>query len=266
VGKIQERCCQGRSESSSSQRAIVAAEASVKPRSMTSRCSSAREKRESGTPCARGSSQATAFTWAISSGGKTPRAAGALQILDSLDALLAEAFSPAPDGLAAHLQALSDLGVGLTFGCHQHKLGSLHLTVGAGVAGGEVLQLGALGIAQVNLVGAASRHRPPDSLRSPLLLQAGRDFWPRALRIVLSEPPGSGDSYTFTVRRDPAGASPPVSTTITCTVTGSLATNNTCEDTKNSQTFSAGDGISILATESNNPTSRTMFFRLDFQP
>jgi hypothetical protein len=37
VGKIQERCCQGFSESSASQRAIVAAEAAVTPRSITSR-------------------------------------------------------------------------------------------------------------------------------------------------------------------------------------------------------------------------------------
>jgi hypothetical protein len=111
-------------------------------------------------PCVRGSSQATALTWAISSGGKTPRAAGALQILDSLDPLLAKAFSPAPDGLAAHLQAFSDLGVGLSFSRQQHKLGSLHLTVGAGVAGGEMLQLGALLVAQVDFMGAASRHTP----------------------------------------------------------------------------------------------------------
>jgi len=101
------------------------------------------------------------LTWAISSGGKTPRAACALQILDPLDALFAEAFSPAPDGLAAHLQAFSDLGVGLALGGHQHQLGSLHLTMGAGIAGGQMLQLGALRVAQVNLVGAASRPSPP---------------------------------------------------------------------------------------------------------
>jgi hypothetical protein len=103
------------------------------------------------------------LTWAISSGGKTPRAAGALPILDSLNALFAEAFSPTPDGLAAHLQAFSDLGVRPSLSRQQHQLGSLHLTVRAGVAGGEMLQLGALLVAQDDFVGAASRHRSRDS-------------------------------------------------------------------------------------------------------
>ena len=75
MGKIQERCCHGLSASSASQRAIVEADAAQTPRSITSRCSSAREKRESGTPSVRGSSQAIAFTCATSSGGKTPRTA-----------------------------------------------------------------------------------------------------------------------------------------------------------------------------------------------
>lgn len=83
------------------------------------------------------------------------------------------------------------------------------------------------------------------------------------LRIYLTGSPGSGDSYTFTVRRDPAGASPPVNTGITCTVSGS---STTCEDTKDSQTFAAGEAISIAASKSGNPTSRAMYFRLDFQP
>ena len=38
-----------------SQRAIVDAEASQTPRSITSRCSSAREKRDNGRSCSRGS-------------------------------------------------------------------------------------------------------------------------------------------------------------------------------------------------------------------
>jgi hypothetical protein len=75
--------------------------------------------------------------------------------------------------------------------------------------------------------------------------------------------PSSGDSYTLTVRRDPAGASPPVNTGMTCKIADP---NVTCEDTKNSQTFAVGDAISILATEEGSPTARGMFFRLDFQP
>jgi hypothetical protein len=83
------------------------------------------------------------------------------------------------------------------------------------------------------------------------------------LRIVLSTAPGSGDSYAFTVRRDPAGATPPSSTGITCTVSDS---NTTCEDSTHSQEYAAGDALSIQATESNNPNSASMFFRLNLQP
>lgn len=85
------------------------------------------------------------------------------------------------------------------------------------------------------------------------------------LRIALvGGTPGGGDSYTFTVRRDPAGAKEgPISTGITCKISDP---NTTCEDTKNSQAFAAGDAISILATEEGGPASRGMYFRLDFQP
>jgi hypothetical protein len=100
------------------------------------------------------------LTWVISSGGKTARAARALQILDSLDPSFAEAFSPAPDRLARHPQPLADLGVGGTLGRHQHDLRPQHLTVRTGVAGGTVLELSALLVGERDLAGAASRHRP----------------------------------------------------------------------------------------------------------
>jgi hypothetical protein len=83
------------------------------------------------------------------------------------------------------------------------------------------------------------------------------------LRVFMTSSPGGGDSYVFTVRRDPAGAAAPVNTGITCTIVGGATS---CEDTKNSQTFSAGDAISVLATENSSPSSSTMFFRLDYQP
>jgi hypothetical protein len=83
------------------------------------------------------------------------------------------------------------------------------------------------------------------------------------LRIFLSAKPNSSDSYTFTVRRDPAGAAPPVSTAMTCTIIGA---GTSCEDNVNSQVFSAGDAISILATEPNGPDAASMLFRLDYQP
>jgi hypothetical protein len=83
------------------------------------------------------------------------------------------------------------------------------------------------------------------------------------LRIYLGSSPGGSDSYAFTVRRDPAGAAAPVNTGITCTVKGN---STSCEDKVNSQTFAAGDAISILATENSSPSTASMFFRLDYQP
>jgi hypothetical protein len=99
------------SASSASQRAIVEADASQTPRSTTSRCSSAREKRESGTPCVRGNAQAIAFTSAICSGGKTARAARPRSILEPCKPLIVEASSPASDDLRRRLQPTGDLDV-----------------------------------------------------------------------------------------------------------------------------------------------------------
>lgn len=52
-----------------SQRQIVESDVSVRPRSITSRCSSVREKRPQGSPRAPGSSHASAFSSTICSGG-----------------------------------------------------------------------------------------------------------------------------------------------------------------------------------------------------
>src|SRR4051794_12374889 len=71
--KIHDRVCHGLIASSRSQRQIVVADASVTPRSMTSRCSSVREKRPSGSPCVAGNSHAIALTSATCCGGKTAR-------------------------------------------------------------------------------------------------------------------------------------------------------------------------------------------------
>ncbi|MFP5389775.1 MAG: hypothetical protein ACLGG5_10825 [Thermoleophilia bacterium] len=84
------------------------------------------------------------------------------------------------------------------------------------------------------------------------------------LRIYLGSSPGASDSYVFTVRRDPAGVAPAVDTGITCTVKGSATT---CEDKGDSQTFSAGDAISVEQTENSSPSSvASVYFRLDYQP
>jgi hypothetical protein len=76
--------------------------------------------------------------------------------------------------------------------------------------------------------------------------------------------PGSaGDSYTFTVRRDPAGAAGPTSTGITCTIANG---QTECTDSTHTQAFAAGDAISIAATESKDPVTRSVMFRLDIKP
>jgi hypothetical protein len=97
--------------SSESQRPIVEADASETPRSTTNRCSSEREKRDSGTPWSLGSSHAIAFTWATSCGGKTARAARARSVAQSLKALLEEASSPAPDDLGTQVEPARELDI-----------------------------------------------------------------------------------------------------------------------------------------------------------
>src|SRR6266540_3334700 len=158
VGNTHERYCQGLIASSASQRAIVEADASQIPRSTTSRCSSAREKRESGTPCVCGSSQAIAFTWAISSGGKTARTTRPRPILEPRKPLVVEASSPASDDLRRRLQPPSDLHVRQALCGVEDHLRPLHDFVRQRVAGHAALKLGPLLAAQDDPVRAPSRH------------------------------------------------------------------------------------------------------------
>ena len=175
--KSQQRCCQGLSASSCSQRQIVEAEASVTPRSTTSRCSSVREKRDSGSPYVTGSSQAIAFTSATCSGGKTPRAARARLVLESLETALAKPRSPAADDLRVAVEAGSDLLVLRALGGIEDHPRTLHLAPGRRHRPRPALKLNALRIAQLDPMAAPPRHdhlfasdRPPPS-HNP------KDFW-----------------------------------------------------------------------------------------
>src|SRR4051812_17558963 len=114
--KIQERCCQGFKASSCSQRQIVEAEASLMLRSTTSLCSSVREKRPSGSPYLAGSSQASAFTSAICSGGKTARATRALPVIEAGQPILEKPLAPAAHDFRCRLQPARDLGIALPLG------------------------------------------------------------------------------------------------------------------------------------------------------
>ncbi len=85
------------------------------------------------------------------------------------------------------------------------------------------------------------------------------------LRVYLTGAPGAGNKYTFTVRNDPAGSGAATSTALSCSVSGNGIGSSACESNGTAE-FDAGDAISILATESGSPTTRTFFFRLDYQP
>ena len=157
-GKIQQRCCHGFKASSCSQRQIVEAEAPLTPRSITSRCSSVREKRESGSPWLTGSPHASALTSATCSGGKTARAARALSILESGQPLLEEPLPPTTNDLRHRLQPPRDLRVALTVGRVQDHLRPHHHLVRQRVTGDATLQLGTLLAAQHDYEPARPRH------------------------------------------------------------------------------------------------------------
>ena len=160
------------------------------PRSMTSRCSSARENRDTGSPCVAGSSQASAFTSATCSGGKTTRAARALPILQAGQPLLEEPLPPATDHLRRRLQPPRDLGVALTLGRVQDHLRPHHHLVRQRVAGNPTLELSPLLATQLDHEPARPghnttiRHREPGPFkRLPTELPDGRTSAPnRCLR------------------------------------------------------------------------------------
>jgi len=77
------------------------------------------------------------------------------------------------------------------------------------------------------------------------------------LYVRLNGSPGSGDSYTFTVRRNGAD------TSLSCTISGS-ATD--CSDTADSVQLQAGDLIAIAAVPTSSPTGRQMSWTARFEP
>src|SRR3954465_1305242 len=118
--KIHDLVCHGLIASSCSQRQIVVADASVTPRSITSRCSSVREKRPSGRPCVTGSSHAIALTSATCCGGKTARTTRARLVLEPVQAISKEAPSPLTDDPRRRVYPRRDLGVKQPVGGVQH--------------------------------------------------------------------------------------------------------------------------------------------------
>jgi len=95
-----------------------------------------------------GSSHAIALTCATSSGGKTTRAPRAWPVLQTVQTLLGEAFSPATDDIRMHIQTPTDLDIRLAISGVEHKLGALDLQVRARVARSDMLKLTTLPCAQ----------------------------------------------------------------------------------------------------------------------
>src|SRR4030095_5587303 len=111
-GKIQDRCRQGFSASSSNQRHNVETETSpTRPLVMTSSRSSARLQRLSGTARVAGSSQAIALTSTTTAEGEAARPARPLAIPQPGKPLLRKALAPLRHRVDRHPQPPRDLDV-----------------------------------------------------------------------------------------------------------------------------------------------------------
>src|SRR5207342_1047457 len=123
-----------------------------------SAASSAADQRESGRPEVAGSSQASAFTSAISAGGKRPGTPRPGPLVKPRQPLLGEASSPLGHRLVGAVQAAGDLGVGVALGGQQHDPGPDDLAMGPRVLPGPAAQLPLLTLAETDR-GAGHRHQ-----------------------------------------------------------------------------------------------------------
>jgi hypothetical protein len=76
--------------------------------------------------------------------------------------------------------------------------------------------------------------------------------------VFIENAPGSGDSWTFVVRKNG------VSSAVTCVISGSTATS--CSDLTHTETFAPGDLISIKITHGGSPTNARMQWTALFGP
>jgi len=73
-----------------------------------------------------------------------------------------------------------------------------------------------------------------------------------SLFVDLGEDPGTGNSWTFTIRKK-SGPGSTQSTAVTCSISGNSATS--CNSAALSVTFAAGDLISLQASPNSEPDS-----------
>ena len=123
-GKSQLRTRHGRMASAESQRQIVVPLISaISPCASTSRRSSVRDQRDSGTQERAGSSQASALTATTTPGGKDERPAAPGLLLEPRAAEEAEALPPLADDLAGGIQAGRDGIIPQPLGRQEDDLG-----------------------------------------------------------------------------------------------------------------------------------------------
>jgi hypothetical protein len=145
--------------SSCSQRQIVDADASVTPRSITSRCSSRRENFDSGSPRVAGSSHAIALTSATCCGGKTARATRARLVLQTLKPIIKEPSSPLPNDPRRRVQPHRDLGIWHPVGRVEHDPRALHILKRQLLRPRPTRQLNTLLLRELDPVLGRARHR-----------------------------------------------------------------------------------------------------------
>jgi hypothetical protein len=126
------------------------------PRSITSRCSSAREKRDAERPDRAATRTRSPYVRDLLR-GETPRSTRPRSILKTIHPLTSEPTSPTPHDLGHAVQPRRDLDVAQPIGGVEHKLGALHDLVRERVARRPTLELDTLLSAQDDLGRAASQ-------------------------------------------------------------------------------------------------------------
>ena len=150
------------------------------PRSITRRCSSTRENRESGSSCVRGSSHAIALTSATCSGGKTARSTRPRVILKPIQPFSTEPLSSPGDAIDGAVQPRGDVDVLHPVGRVEDHPRPLHHPERQRDRDRPPLKLNPLGFAELN------RHRAgPGRVHSSALRRYPFTHTPQNLRTCL---------------------------------------------------------------------------------